>query len=39
LASGLSGGIPLTSQEKALIIDFLETLTDYDLLGNQLYYE
>lgn len=39
LAPSLSGGIPLTSEEKALIIDFLETLTDYDLLGNQLYYE
>lgn len=39
LAPGLSGGIPLTSEEKALIIDFLETLTDYDLLGNQFLYE
>jgi cytochrome c peroxidase len=30
----LSGGIPLTTSEKAHIIKFLKTLTDYDFLAN-----
>ena len=34
LSSELSNGIPLTENEKAKIITFLNTLTDYSLLNN-----
>jgi cytochrome c peroxidase len=38
LAPSLQNGIPLTVNEKTKLIAFLKTLTDYDLLGNSLFY-
>ena len=35
----LTGGIPLTQDEKSSIIQFLKTLTDYTMMGNTLYSE